>query len=241
MPRTPPPGPHGIVKIGDKEYPVFLNEATIKWMLEGEYDTEVNIGSINSGVAQLEASTAAQLQAERDARINNDAALQGGIAGGGTNPSNSAVFSGIVSSGATWVVACTVTLTPGGAGGDYTITAYPDISISGHLSVENPAGATFNGNWQIIEEETIGGTEYVLAMGTFTVTYTPRQIEGGEGGGSFIIPESWAVDFFGLPTGPLAANNSAQSDIRLEIQRASGTNEITAPGLSGSVAVTWTA
>lgn len=237
MPRKPPDPPHFTITIDGKDYAGKLSDALIKWMLDGEYDTEVNIGSINSGVTELDQ----RIVQERADRITNDTALQGGLAGGAGETSNSAVFSGIVSSAATWVVASSVTLTPGGAGGDYTITAYPDPAINGHLSVESLAGATFNGNWQLIEELTGGGTEYVLAMGTFTVTYTPRQIESGEGGGSFTIPESWTVEFVGLPTGLIAANNSAQSDIRLEIQRASGTNEITAPGLSGSLAVTWTA
>lgn len=195
------------------------------------------VNNVNSGSSARIAQLEDQLAQERADRIAKDAALQSGVAGaGGGAASNGTVFTGIVSSGATWVVASTVTLTPGGAGGDYTVDVVADYYVNGHLSVETPAGGVFNGNWRLIEEVTTGGTEYTLATGTFQFTYIPRQIEAG-----FTIPESWTVEFLSLPSGLLPANNSAQSDIRLEIQRASGTNEIIAPGLSGSLGVVWTA
>lgn len=223
MARTPPKGPHVVDGM--------LSTAVLDWILAGVQETETNIGSQVSGVAQLAAQTAAQLSQERTDRIANDQAIKNG--GGPTETFNSALITNGVSSGATWVSICSVTLTPTGASGSYDITASPDVFINGHLSSEPPTGAVFNGNWQLIEELTAGGTEYVLAMGTFTVTFTP------EGNGEVYIPAQWQVGFTGLPASPVAANNSAQSDIRLEIQRASGPNNITAPGLSGSVSVQW--
>ena len=197
--------------------------------------------NVNSGVALLAQQTAAAeaaLAAERAARIANDAAVQAAASGGGASTSNGAAFSNGVTSAATWVVVSTVTLTPGGAGGDYAITVNADELIGGELS----AGTTFAGNWRIREELTASGTEYTLDSGTFTVDYTPPITET-EAGITFTIPAMWVVAFTGLPVPSvlIAANNSAQSDIRLEIQRASGTNEITAPGLSGSMSVVWTA
>jgi hypothetical protein len=191
-------------------------------------------------IAQLEA----QLAAERAARIAADNALQGGITGsGGASTSNSVVFSGGLSSGASWVTIATVTLTPSGAGGDYTITVTPDDYIVGSLSDAGASLTTFNGNWRIREELTAGGTEYTLDSGVFTVSFFPETVtEYGEGGsGSIVFPAYYLVVFTGLPSGLIAANEGAQVDIRLEIQRASGTNEITAPGLGGSVSVVWTA
>lgn len=191
----------------------------------GLHDTITNV---NSGAAQ----TAARIAAETAARIANDAALAAGVSGGSGSASNGAAFSGAVTSGATWIVASTVTVTPGGAGGDYTITVTPDVFFGGTFS----AGSTFSGEWRLIEELTSGGTEYTLASGTFECQFTP----GGEG--EFVlISESYEVGFVDLPTGVIAANNSAQSDIRFEIRRASGTNNITAPGLSGGMTVSWTA
>lgn len=225
---------------------VVRKDGTVEeWFVNGWNNLVGRVGGEAYNGVQGVLTGAAQLQAQIDAanaaRIAADAALSAAASGGGSTASNSGIFSGGVSSGATWVTLLTVVITPGGAGGDYTISAFPDGYTSGHLSVENPAGGVFNGNWRIIEELTAGGTEYTLASGTFTFTYNPRIIEGGEGGAPITIPESWTVEFFNLPSGLLPASNSAQSDIRLEIQRASGTNEITAPGLSGAMSVTWTA
>ena len=195
--------------------------------------------NVNSGVAILAAEQTAQatrIAQEQAARIANDGAVQAAAGGGAATTSNAAAFSNGVSSGATWSVIATVTLTPSGAGGDYTITAELDTFIGGNLN----GGTVFYGNWRIIEELTSGGTEYTLDSGTFTVDYTAGETFS-EAGIIFSLPDSWTTSFVGLPAGLIAANNSAQSDIRLEIQRASGTNEITAPGLSGSMSVVWTA
>lgn len=207
----------------------------IDWILDGQRESEDNIGSVVSGLSQQLNQLAARDASEQAARIAGDAANQGGGAGA---TFNSAPFSGGVTSGAAWVPICTVTLTPTGAGGDYTINVSADSFINGHLDNEIAgSGTTFAGNWRIREELTAGGTEYTLDSGTFTVTYTIiPPIEG-----STDELESWLVEFTGLPSGLIAANEGAQVDIRLEIQRASGANEITAPGLSGAMQVTWTA
>jgi len=201
--------------------------------------------NVNSGVAilaQQQAAAEAALAAERAARIVNDAAVQAAAGGGAAMTSNAVAFSGGLSSGSTWVTIATVTLTPTGAGGDYSITAYIDGTISGGLSDDGAVDTSFAGNWRIREELTGGGTEYTLDSDTFSVDYTAPQsfIEAGI---PFDIPAIWAVNFAGLPLTAvlIPANEGAQVDIRLEIQRASGTNEITAPGLSGSMSVTWTA
>jgi hypothetical protein len=200
--------------------------------------------NVNSGVSRLvteQAAQAARIEAERAARIANDAAVQAAASGGGTSTSNAAAFSGGVSSGASWVVLATVTLTPGGAGGDYSITVNADQYINGSLSDEG-SDTSFLGNWRIREELTASGTEYTLDSGTFQVDYTAA-VTQSEAGIPFTIGPFWTTSFTGLPLTSvlIAANNAAQSDIRLEIQRASGTNEITAPGLSGSMSVVWTA
>lgn len=189
------------------------------------------LGGVLNGATQLQQ----QLAAEAAARIANDAAIRN--AGDGTGAGNSNIYTNKTSSGATWVTLVTVTVTPGGAGGDYTISAVPDGLFSGGIS----DFGVFNGNWRIIEELTGGGTEHLLASGTFQLSYTPEQVYGGEGGGPIVIPASWFAFWDGLPTTAIAANEAAQVDIRFEIQRASGANEITAPGLSGAMTVTWTA
>jgi hypothetical protein len=231
------PPPTGLALIDLKTG--FITEPWLRWLEGRAVSSQAGIGSLISGFNQAQQQNAARDAAEQAARIAGDAASQGGGSGA---TSNSAPFSGGVSSGTTWVTIGTVTLTPTGAGGDYTITVTPDVFINGHLSNEGPAGATFTGNWRVREELSAGGTEYTLDSGTFTITYTAENvIELGEGGGTVVVPEQWEVAFTGLPSGLIAANEGAQVDIRLEIQRASGTNEITAPGLSGAMMVVWTA
>jgi len=192
------------------------------------------LGIIN-GNATIQADLQAQIAAANAASIARDQALSGGTDGTGT--SNSGIFSGGVTSGATWVSLVTVVVTPGGAGGDYTVTVTPDYASAGYLNDE-PSGTTFSGNWRVIEELTGGGTEYTLDSGTFEITITPSYVEEVMG---ITYPRQADIVFTGLPSGLIAANNAAQSDIRFEIQRASGTNEIVSPGLSGALSVTWTA
>jgi len=199
-------------------------------------ETDNSVGGIISGAAELQA----QIAAEAAARIAGDTAVAAAAAGSSGGTSNANVFSNGVSSGATWVSICTVTLTPSGAGGDYSITVNTDLYISGGLSDDGGAAVSFSGNWRIIEELTGGGTEYTLDSGTFTVDYSPAEIYS-EGGIPYTVGPFWTATFAGFAAGLIPANNSAQSDIRFEIQRASGTNEITSPGLSGSMTVVWTA
>jgi len=236
--RAPKPPSVGVPLV-DKD-----GRLTVEWYkyLTGGVKFSSNVNSGVALLAQQQAAAEAAIVAERAARIANDAAVQAAASGGGGSTSNAAAFSGGVSSGATWVTICTVTLTPGGAGGDYSITVYTDQSINGGLSDDGTVDTSFLGNWRIIEELTGGGTEYTLDSGTFDVTYTAA-INEVEAGIPITIPATWTTSFTGLPLTAvlIAANNSAQSDIRLEIQRASGINEITAPGLSGSMSVVWTA
>jgi hypothetical protein len=201
-------------------------------------ETDNSVGGIISGAAQFQQ----QLAAEAAARIAGDAANAAAASGGTTSTSNASVFSTGVSSGATWVVLTTVTLTPTGAGGDYSITVTPDAFISGALSDDGTVATSFLGNWRIREELTASGTEYTLDSGTFQVDYTPVETYS-EGGIPYSVGPFWTATFTGLPLTAvlIPANEGAQVDIRLEIQRASGTNEITSPGLSGSMTVTWTA
>lgn len=218
-----------------------ITEPWRRWLEGGRVSTTTQLGANLSGQAERTAQLEAQLAAEIAARIAADAALAG--SGDGSGTSDSSIFSGIVSAAAAWVTASTCTLTPTVPGGDYTIDVSPDIFIGGHLSVEPPAAqAVFNGLWRLREEENGGGTPVTLLSGTFTVTFTPESvIDVGEGGGTVTIPESWEVAFVGLPSSPIAATyDGIMVDVRLEISRDTGTNEITAPGLSGSTSVAWT-
>lgn len=229
----------GMKVINDDGTPVeWFRNAWNSLLLRTGTETDNTVGGIINGAAEFRA----QIAAEAAARIAGDAANAAAAAGSSGGTSNASVFSAKTSSGATWVVLTTVTLTPSGAGGDYSITILADQYISGGLSDDGGAAVSFSGNWRIIEELTGGGTEYTLDSGTFTVDYVPAETYS-EGGIPYTVGPFWTTSFTGLPLTAvlIPANNSAQSDIRLEIQRASGTNEITTPGLSGSMTVVWTA
>lgn len=222
-----------------------LTEEAFRWLENFRFGSANSIGSILSGQSAAAAQNAARIAAEAASRIAGDSAVSG--TGDGTGVSDSRVFSAKTSNGSTWVTLVTCMVTPSSSGGDYTFNVLPDAFIDGSLDNEGPAGAVFNGNWRIVEEENGGGTPITLDSGTFTVTYTPQQtiLLTYEGGSSTeVVPESWTVSFSGLPgSGDQIATNydSIVVDLRLEIQRASGTNEITAPGLSGSMGAAWTA
>jgi hypothetical protein len=230
----------GMKVINDDGTPVeWFRNAWNALLLRTGTETDNSVGGIISGAAELQA----QIAAEAAARIAGDAAIAAAAAGSSGGTSNANVFSGGVSSGATWVSICTVTLTPTGAGGDYSITILSDLYISGGLSDDGGASAvSFAGNWRIIEELTGGGTEHTLESGTFSVDYAPAETFS-EGGIPYTVGPFWTTAFTGLPLTAvlIPANEGAQVDIRFEIQRASGTNEITSPGLSGSMTVVWTA
>lgn len=197
-------------------------------------ETESGILGVLNGAAELQA----QLAAEAAARIAGDQAV--GSGGDGTGTMNGGTFANVTVTDATWVVAKTLTVTPTGAGGDYTITVSPDLA-QGVISPASGSIDNFYGNWRIREELTAGGTEYTLDSGTFQATYTPESsVYVGEGGGEYVtIPAIMTVEFTGLPSGLIAANEAAQVDIRLELNRASGSTTIGL--LSGAMTVSWTA
>lgn len=197
--------------------------------------TQTNIGGILSGFNTLQSQTTAQITAEANARIAGDNAVAS--SGDGTGTTDAGTYSAVATTGATWIVAKTLVVTPTGAG-SYTITFLPDL-YNGSITPTPTTLEAFNGNWRIIEELTGGGTEHTLDSGTFTLTYTPElELLVGEGGSETItIPAFTSIVFNGLPSGPIAANETAQVDIRLEFQRASGSNNATS--LSGSITAVW--
>ena len=190
------------------------------------------LGVIN-GASELRA----QIEAESAARIAGDQAT--GSGGDGTGTTNGGTYAAGASSGTTWVTLKTLSVTPTGAGGDYTISILPDSAL-GEITPASGDVDNFYGDWRVVEELTGGGTEYVLDSGTFEVQFTPESTLYGRGEGSeYIIPAITQVTFTGLPSGLIAANEAAQVDIRFEIRRASGSNNVSA--LSGAMTVTWTA
>ena len=203
----------------------------------GTETTNSLIGVINGATELRE-----RIDAEAAARIAGDQATA--AVGDGTGVTNGGTYASGASSGTTWVTLKTLTLTPTGAGGDYAISIVPDET----MGVIEPASGDvdiFYGDWRVIEELTGGGTEHVLDSGTFEVEFTPefsQYVGAGMGPGSpeyVVIPDITAVVFTGLPSGLIAANEAAQVDIRFEIRRASGSNNVSA--LSGAMTVTWTA
>lgn len=228
-----------LLRVGDK----IINEdgTPTEWFRNGFNALLLRTGTENEntilGVINGAAELQAQIDAANAARIAGDQAT--GSGGDGTGVTDGGIYSAGASSGTTWVTLKTLQVTPTGAGGDYTISITPD-----QLGTITPASGAldlFSGNWRVIEELTGGGTEYTLDSGTFTVTYSPATTtEIGEGSDVVIsIPAITQVTFVGLPSGLIAANEAAQVDIRFEIQRASGTTNVSA--LSGSMTVTWTA
>lgn len=228
-----------LLRVGDK----IVNEdgTPIEWFRNGfnalllrtGTETSNSILGVINGATELQE----QLAAEAAARIAGDQAT--GSGSDGTGVTNGGTYVNGTSSGTSWVTLKTLTVTPTGAGGDYTISITPDQL--GTITPASGGADTFSGNWRVIEELTGGGTEYTLDSGTFTISYSPATTtEIGEGSDVVIsIPSITQAVFDGLPSGLIAANEAAQVDIRFEIQRASGSTEVSA--LSGSMIVTWTA
>lgn len=220
MPRKPPTGPHVV----DGR----LTQAVIDWILDSDRETESNIGSVLSGQAQAQAIINARLAAEEAARAAGDQALAG--SGDGTGTTDSDAWYLATTSAATWVTASTLMVTPTGAG-TYTFS----FSAAEYSASTNPAPTTapttFNGNWRIVEEESAGGTPVTLRTGAFTVQSFPEQaVEGG------VLPAYSLTEFTGSMA-PVASNYTVLTDLRLELQRASGSNE--AINLSGTFGVNW--
>ena len=211
----------------------FRNAFNALVLRTGTETTSSILGVIN-GAAELRT----RIAAEAAARIAGDQAT--GSGGDGTGVTNGGTYATGASSGTTWVVLKTLPVTPTGAGGDYTISIVPDSAL-GTIAPASGGLDNFYGEWQVIEELTGGGTEHVLDSGTFEVQFTPESSQYvGEGGSEYIvIPAITQVVFTGLPSGLIAANEAAQVDIRFEIRRASGSNNVSA--LSGAMTVTWTA
>jgi len=234
--------PVPFLRAGDK---VLNTDGTVQEWFRNAWNTMVERTGTETqstilGIINGQQEIAEQQAADRAAAVARDAALATSTSGGAGSVSNGTSYSGGVTSGTTWTAISTVPVTPSGAGGDYTISVLPDEVINGHLSSE-AAYAEFDGDWRVVEELTGGGTVYTLDSGTFMVIYTPEVVIGDEGR-TYTIPESWAVAFTGLPSGLIAANEAAAVNIRLEVRQSTGeTLEITAPGLSGAMSVTWSA
>jgi hypothetical protein len=189
-----------------------------------------------SGLAQVQTQQAS----DRTASISRDAGLAGSTAGAGVTDSQ--IFSGKASSGASWVTLVTCSLTPTGAGA-YSFKDGSDGQLMLDLVGDAiSAGTVFNGNWRIRESD--GVTPVVKDSGTFTATYTPESsVEyGGEGGPPIVItyPAFFTFEFVGLPAPADTIANTysgAVTTLTFEIQRASGSNDIS--GLAGSMKVSW--
>lgn len=188
-----------------------------------------NVGSILSGYAKK-----SELGTEVVARVAGDSAVSG--SGDGTGVSNSGVYSGIAVTSASWVSAKALLVTPAGAPGSYTFTIFADIVFDTGVTISDTG--TFNGLWRIVERRVSDSDETVIDSGTFTMTFSAGSVSSGEGG-SVEIPDSVSGSFTGLPGVVAATYSTTQTELRLELSRASGSNTIS--GLSGSVAVTWSA
>lgn len=171
-------------------------------------------GQVASGLAQ-----------EIPARISGDAANAG--TGDGSGTSDARPFSGVNVPDATWVNAVTLFVTPTGAG-TYSLAFLPD-SLLNSPTVTGGGGTTFNGNWRVVEYRISDGDTTTLATGTFTATESTISWEGGS-------QEVTNVAFSGLPTSE-SSNYTSAVEIRLDLQRASGSEAVA--GLSGNASVSW--
>lgn len=214
-----------------------LIEPWLSWLMDLDDADRTGNTNVNSGLATLSENINDRINTEIAARISGDSANAG--SGDGSGVTDSRVYSGKLSNGATWVTLATCMLTPSAAAGEYTFEFTGDLPL-GHLDNEGSNPVSFLGNWRIVEEENGGGTPVTLASGTFQVDYAPSSIIEIEGPDDIILPEGWVAAFSGLPSSPIANNyDSIVVDLRFEIQRASGTNNIIASGLAGTFATTW--
>ena len=140
-----------------------------------------------------------------------------------TNASETTAVSGLDdfisagSGGTTWTTLATVSFAAIGATGFFK---FPYSLMIPGPGAALTSGTVFNGNWRVVEDD---GSVAVLASGSFTVN--------DEGGGLLI------VNGYGNPPSLYPNTKSGAVDVRLQIQRASGTNNVT--GLRGSLAVEW--
>lgn len=233
-PPTFPPQPWFDPKTGN------ALESFRRFLAEALDSANTRITNVNSGLNQAFEAANTRIDTEIGSRIVGDDANAG--TGDGTAVSDSRVYSSKTTSGATWVTLVTCMVTPSAAGGGYTFT-FTAATDLGHISDEGVDGVTFNGNWRIVEED-VGTTDTPVTIdsGTFSVTYIAEQVIEIEGPDDPTIPEGWAVVFSDLPSGPIANTyDGVVAHLRFDIQRASGSNEITAPGFSGTFRTDWAA
>jgi hypothetical protein len=213
--RRDPANSERFVVIFEPHFREFLNGVT--------GDIATTSSNVNSGVNQI----ATQLAAANASRATADSALSAKIdsGGGGAGATSDAdLYSDKTTSGTTWVTLVTNSVEPTGAGFyDFVVGIFADAA---RLS----SGTEFLADWRIVEEETGGGTPVTIASGVFGVVYT----FGGEE-----FPSYSTIFVDDLPAAPIASTYVTQVDLRFEIRRGSGSNDIIAPGLSGSMSVEW--
>lgn len=130
----------------------------------------------------------------------------------------------ITTSGTTWVVAVTIDMTVAAGG----LLEIPFILAIADAAISLSSGSSFAGNWRIMEAtQAAPSTKTQLFSGTFTVTDT--------GGGFF------SITGFTAPSGLVANTYSGACRYTLEIQRASGSNNVTGGGIDFDMGVRFTA
>lgn len=226
--RRKPPGPPHVMADGRTLAPAVLD-----WIAAIASDVateaEINIGSALSGYAQK-----SELSTERVERIAGDSAISG--SGDGTGTSNSGVYNGIAVTSSSWVTAKALLLTPTGPPGDYTFSILADLSLDTVATISD--NGTFYGLWRLVEKRVSDSAETVIDSGTFEAEYSPSSTETFEGGG-VVVPATVSATFTGLPGVVAATYSTTQTELRLDLSRASGSNTISA--MSGVIAVVWSA
>lgn len=123
----------------------------------------------------------------------------------------------IDTSGTTWIVGPTFDMTVGTNG----FLSCPFASLYAGVGMVLSAGSTFLGNWRITEAtQAAPSTKTVVWSGTFTADASPN------------------VTGFVSPTIPILATKSGACRYTLEVQRASGTNNVS--NLASFLSLTWT-
>ena len=162
MPRTPPSGPHGTVKVGDRVLPVTLSRAVLDWITDGVRTNETNIGSLNSGVAQVRADAAAA-QSTANAANQGVADVQAAVvdvSGGGTVTFSATVdpfnaFGGQVGTGAVTTNAVTVSVS-GGTGPFTYLWTYVSGYAGFTANTDTLATTTFSGTLTLPGQDRTG-------------------------------------------------------------------------------------
>jgi hypothetical protein len=190
------------------------------------------IASIGGGVNfyyRLEMKPTRQVVRGADVTLVNTAAAivgQGALATLNTIPAADKTVTkqnldlDIDTSGTTWIVGPTFDMTVGATGLFSVPNSYIDAAVTAAIS----AGTNFAGNWRITEAtQAAPATKTVLWSGTFVAD---------SGGGSVL------VSGYVSPRTLVANAYSGACRYTLEVQRASGTNNVT--NLTGLLALTWT-